>query len=34
MQGIEFLHKSGIGEDEMRLAKTAALELIERSVGH
>ncbi|WP_063126256.1 TetR/AcrR family transcriptional regulator [Nocardia fusca] len=33
MQGIEFLHKSGIGEDEMRLAKTAALEMIERSVG-
>jgi TetR/AcrR family transcriptional regulator, transcriptional repressor for nem operon len=34
MQGIEFLHKSGIGEDELQLAKTAALEMIERSVGH
>ena len=33
MQGIEFLHKSGIGENELRLAKTAALQMIERSVG-
>lgn len=33
MQGIEFLKKSGIGEDEVRRAKTAALEMIERSVG-
>jgi hypothetical protein len=33
MQGIEFLHKSGIGEDELRLAKTAALQMIERSVA-
>ncbi|MFD2421730.1 TetR/AcrR family transcriptional regulator [Amycolatopsis pigmentata] len=33
MQGIEFLHKSGIGEEELWLAKTAALEMIERSVG-
>jgi TetR/AcrR family transcriptional repressor of nem operon len=33
MQGIEFLHKSGIGEDEVRLAKTAALQMIERSVA-
>jgi AcrR family transcriptional regulator len=32
MQGIESLHKSGIGEDELRLVKTAALQLIERSV--
>ncbi|WP_328608884.1 TetR/AcrR family transcriptional regulator [Amycolatopsis sp. NBC_00345] len=32
MQGIEFLHKAGIGEDELRLAKTAALQMIERSV--
>lgn len=32
MQGIEFLHKSGIGEEELRLAKTAALQMIERSV--
>ena len=34
MQGIEFLHKSGIDEDELQLAKTAVLELIERSVGN
>ncbi|MFI1460035.1 TetR/AcrR family transcriptional regulator [Nocardia carnea] len=34
MQGIEFLHKAGIGEEELRLAKTAAVEMIERSVGH
>ena len=34
MQGIEFLHKPGIGEKELQLAKTAALEMIERSVGH
>ncbi|WP_261568518.1 TetR/AcrR family transcriptional regulator [Frankia gtarii] len=33
MQGIEFLHKSGIGEDELHLAKAAALQLIERSVA-
>ncbi|GAA3585872.1 TetR/AcrR family transcriptional regulator [Amycolatopsis ultiminotia] len=33
MQGIEFLHKSGIGEDELQLAKTAALEMVERSVA-
>jgi TetR/AcrR family transcriptional repressor of nem operon len=33
MQGIEFLHKAGIGEEELQRAKTAALELIERSVG-
>lgn len=33
MQGIEFLHKSGIGEDELHLAKTAALQMIERSVA-
>lgn len=33
MQGIEFLHKSGITEDELRLAKTAALQMIERSVA-
>ncbi|WP_306364063.1 TetR/AcrR family transcriptional regulator [Nocardia sp. CC227C] len=33
MQGIEFLHKSGIGEEELHLAKSAALELIQRSVG-
>jgi TetR/AcrR family transcriptional regulator, transcriptional repressor for nem operon len=33
MQGIEFLHKSGIGEQELELAKTAAVQLIERSVG-
>ncbi|GGL12056.1 TetR/AcrR family transcriptional regulator [Nocardia jinanensis] len=33
MQGIEFLHKSGIGEQELQLAKSAALEMIERSVG-
>lgn len=33
MQGIEFLHKSGIGGDELRLAKAAVLEMIERSVG-
>jgi TetR/AcrR family transcriptional repressor of nem operon len=33
MQGIEFLHKSGISDDELRLAKTAALQMIERSVG-
>ena len=33
MQGIEFLHKSGISDQELQLAKTAALEMIERSVG-
>ena len=33
MQGIEFLHKAGIGEEELQLAKTAALGMIERSVG-
>lgn len=33
MQGIEFLHKSGISEEELQLAKSAALELIQRSVG-
>ena len=33
MQGLEFLRKSGIGEDELRLAKVAALQMIERSVG-
>lgn len=33
MQGIEFLHKSGIGKQELQRAKTAALEMIERSVG-
>ncbi|MBF6348456.1 TetR/AcrR family transcriptional regulator [Nocardia flavorosea] len=34
MQGIEFLHKAGIGDEELRRAKTAAVEMIERSVGH
>lgn len=33
MQGIEFLYKSGIGEEQLRLVKTAALDMIERSVG-
>ncbi|MFD3812445.1 TetR/AcrR family transcriptional regulator [Rhodococcus sp. NPDC058639] len=33
MQGIEFLQKSGIAEDEVRRAKNAALEMIERSVA-
>lgn len=33
MQGIEFLHKSGIGADELQLAKAAALQMIERSVA-
>ncbi|WP_346052101.1 TetR/AcrR family transcriptional regulator [Amycolatopsis dongchuanensis] len=33
MQGIEFLHKAGIGEEEFQRAKTAVLEMIERSVG-
>jgi TetR/AcrR family transcriptional regulator, transcriptional repressor for nem operon len=33
MQGIEFLHKAGIGEEELQRAKTAALAMIERSVG-
>lgn len=33
MQGIEFLRKAGIGEEELQRAKTAALEMIERSVG-
>ncbi|SFJ41791.1 DNA-binding transcriptional regulator, AcrR family [Amycolatopsis sacchari] len=33
MQGIEFLHKAGIGEEEFQRAKTAALEMIERAVG-
>ncbi|MFJ2665258.1 TetR/AcrR family transcriptional regulator [Nocardia fluminea] len=33
MQGIEFLHKSGIGEEELRLAKIAALRMIESSVA-
>ncbi|MFC9434973.1 TetR/AcrR family transcriptional regulator [Nocardia sp. NPDC057030] len=32
MQGIEFLYKSGIGDEELQLTKTAVLELIERSV--
>ncbi|WP_262847504.1 TetR/AcrR family transcriptional regulator [Mumia quercus] len=33
MQGIEFLHKSGIGDDELRLAKDAVLHLIGRAAG-
>ncbi|WP_433578374.1 TetR/AcrR family transcriptional regulator [Nocardia brasiliensis] len=33
MQGIEFLHKSGIGADELDLVKTAVLGMIERSAG-
>ncbi|MFC8383103.1 TetR/AcrR family transcriptional regulator [Nocardia sp. NPDC057272] len=33
MQGIEFLHKSGIGAEELRLAKIAALQMIENSVA-
>ena len=32
MQGIEFLQKTGIAEDEVRRIKNAALEMIERSV--
>ncbi|WP_213571425.1 TetR/AcrR family transcriptional regulator [Rhodococcus sp. USK13] len=32
MQGLEFLQKSGIDEDEFRRAKSAALQMIERSV--
>ncbi len=32
MQGIEFLQKSGIAEDEVRRLKHAALDMIERSV--
>ncbi|MFE3546191.1 TetR/AcrR family transcriptional regulator [Nocardia sp. NPDC059177] len=31
MQGIEFLYKSGIGPDELHLAKAAALTMIERA---
>ena len=33
MQGIEFLHKAGVGEEELQRVKTAALELVERSAG-
>lgn len=33
MQGLEFLLKSGIGEEELQLAKNAALEMIERAVA-
>lgn len=33
MQGIEVLHKSGIGDDEFRLAKDAVLALIGRAAG-
>ncbi|MFD3459806.1 TetR/AcrR family transcriptional regulator [Nocardia fluminea] len=32
MQGIEFLHKSGIGDDELRRAKSAVLQMIDRAV--
>lgn len=32
MQGIEFLHKSGIGAEELQRAKTAALQMVERAV--
>lgn len=33
MQGIEFLHKSGIGDDELRRAKSAALQMIESALA-
>ncbi|WP_445525490.1 TetR/AcrR family transcriptional regulator [Streptomyces cyslabdanicus] len=32
MQGVEFLHKAGIGEEELSRAKNAVVQMIERSV--
>ncbi|MFI1234543.1 TetR family transcriptional regulator C-terminal domain-containing protein [Nocardia salmonicida] len=33
MQGIEFLHKSGIGDDELRRAKSAVLQMIDSALA-